>query len=203
MVHLRVAPDLLFSNLYTGYNIPHVALTLSAMFTLVFFGFLRCSPHLCQILIRSAMLASQTYLNTATTSWHSTSRNLKLINQVTLHWFSISKTYPLWMRSVLFQTLNYRRSNSLSLSYPFFLSESIQAVSCSWFHYHLPQILIQSGISPSIFVQTIAISELHRFSFINWIFWGLTDAQAPLQTSKPPHTKNTSYPCHSFSPTNK
>lgn len=107
--------------------------------------------------------------------------------------------------SVLSQTLNYRRSNSLSLSYPLFLSESVQVVSRSWFHYHLRQIVIQSGISPSIFVQTLAISELHRLSFINWRFWGLTDARAPLQTSEPPHTtlKNTSHPCHSFSPTNK
>lgn len=127
----------------------------------------------------------------------------------------------LHLRSISTLSKN-RKSNSSPLSYRLFISESGQVGTSSWLHYHLCQIFIQSGISPTHYsshsscigsapsashngtpqhlIQImgryptnppplyLTISEPHRLPFINWRFWGLTNAQVQLRTSKPPHT---------------
>ncbi len=152
---LPLTTDLLLiciNNLRSGYNTPHVALTLQAMFTLAFFGFLRCSEFTASssnfIPFRHACISDLSlYSNNIMVFYLKKSKTNQSGQPTPIFYFK--NLSPLDPFLTLSNYLNYRKSNCSSLSDPLFISESGQVATRFWFHHHLRQILIQSGISPT------------------------------------------------------
>ncbi|XP_073800756.1 uncharacterized protein [Danio rerio] len=136
-----------------GYISIHTARTLDAMFTLAFFGFLRCSEL--------------TITSNFNPTIHPTLSDLTLLDEETLSFFikqsktdQLRRGHPIYIFDIPsptqpFQTLkaymHYRRAQEPNRSAPLFTDDANRPVTRFWFQFHLKEILRISGFPPEPF----------------------------------------------------
>ncbi|XP_057215508.1 uncharacterized protein LOC130569722, partial [Triplophysa rosa] len=136
------------STLCKGYHSTHVARTLDAMFTLAFFGFLRCSeisttskfdplvhPTVSDLLV----LDSETISYTIKQSKTDQTRRGHFI-------YIFNLQSPIQPYQTLLAYLHFRKPRTTAASDPLFVDDSNRPATRFWFQKHLKAVLLQSGI---------------------------------------------------------
>ena len=147
---LPLTADLLsicFLTISSGYGTPQVAQTLEAMFLLAFFGFLRCSEFTYSIIhFDSSHHACMSDLSRLVFHLKRTKTNQFGLPTPVFFFKVQSPPNPF---ETLANFLQFRKSQSITMTDPLFISESGQVATRFWFHHHFRHVLSLSGILPN------------------------------------------------------
>ncbi|XP_056618189.1 uncharacterized protein LOC130432718 [Triplophysa dalaica] len=136
------------STLRRGYHATHTSRTLDAMFTLAFFGFLRCSEMTTTSSFNPSVhptISDLAVLDAETISFHIKQSKMDQFKRG--HFiFIFNLQSPIQPYQTLLAYLHLRRSQAKVPSEPLFIDDSGRPASRFWFQNHLKSVLRQSGI---------------------------------------------------------
>ena len=150
--HLPLTTDLLSICLHTihsGYSTLQVTQTLEAMFLLAFLGFLKSSEFTSSTIhfnpSRQACISDLSRFSDNTMVFHLKPTNTNQFGPSTpVFFFKVQS--PLNPFETLANFLQFRKSQSTTMTDPLFISESSQVATRFWFHHHFHHVLSLSGI---------------------------------------------------------